>query len=128
MRPHFHCNPAPRHGAEHLRYGFFGASDASFQHHFALFVQHAIAAALISRSRPIVTGPVCRRDFWPVRLTFLLILFARLLGLCSGMLFFFMVGSFLHFECAHIGSLSHPAGSRPSHPISETQPMSTEAF
>src|SRR5207302_1847237 len=49
MRPHFHCNPAPRYGAEHLRYGFFGASDASFQHHFALFVQHAIAAALISQ-------------------------------------------------------------------------------
>jgi hypothetical protein len=35
------------------------------------------------------------------------------------LLFFFMAGLLLHFECASIGSLSHPAGDRPSHSISE---------
>jgi len=33
-------------------------------------------------------------------------------------LFCFMAGSPLHLECVYIGSLTHPAGSRPSHPIS----------
>src|SRR6266481_3954899 len=40
--------------------------------------------------------------------------------LCRRMLFFFMAGLLLHFECVSIGSLSHPAGGRPSHTISES--------
>jgi hypothetical protein len=39
-------------------------------------------------------------------------------GLCLTILFFFMAGFLLHFECLSIGSISHPAGGRPSHPIS----------
>src|SRR5260370_23452267 len=30
-----------------------------------------------------------------------------------------MAGLLLHFECVFLGSLSHPAGARPSHTISE---------
>src|SRR5712691_908168 len=38
--------------------------------------------------------------------------------LCSSsLLCFFMVGLLLHFQCVIIGSLSHPAADRPSHPI-----------
>ena len=29
-----------------------------------------------------------------------------------------MAGSPLHLECVYIGSLTHPSGDRPSHPIS----------
>src|SRR2546421_3483575 len=53
---------------------------------------------------PIVIGPCLRAD-------------ARF-GLCATVLFFFMAGLLLHFECVSIGSLSHPAGDRPSHSIS----------
>jgi hypothetical protein len=35
----------------------------------------------------------------------------------NSLLFFFMVGLLLHLECVTIGSLTHPAGDRPSHPI-----------
>jgi hypothetical protein len=38
-------------------------------------------------------------------------------ALCR-MIFCFMAGLLLHLECVSIGSLSHPAGDRPSHPIS----------
>src|SRR6266852_9620339 len=31
-------------------------------------------------------------------------------GLCRTVLFFFLAGLLLHFECVSIGSLSHPAG------------------
>jgi len=34
-----------------------------------------------------------------------------------------MAGSPLHFECVSIGSLPHPAGSRPSHSISQGRPF-----
>src|ERR1035438_7549954 len=53
-------------------------------------------------------------------------------GLFRQVLFFFMAGSpFLHLECVSIGSLSHPAGDRPSHsisvtPLSHTQNRKTE--
>jgi hypothetical protein len=42
-------------------------------------------------------------------------------------LFFFMAGLLLHFECVTIGSLTHPAGDRPSHSISVTAIVGWEA-
>src|ERR1700687_139979 len=49
-------------------------------------------------------------------------------GLCLTVLFFFMAGLLLHFECVSIGSLSHPAGSRPSHSISVRNGVSLRHF
>src|SRR5271168_5321262 len=58
---------------------------------------------LSPRSRPIVIGRGTRLPRC---------------GLCRAVIFFFMAGLLLHLECVSIGSVSHPAGGRPSHPIS----------
>jgi hypothetical protein len=61
---------------------------------------------LAPRSMPIVIGPSGRA--------------AARFGLCDLILFFFMAGLLLHFECVSIGTLTHPAGGQPSHSISVT--------
>src|SRR5882672_2442821 len=63
---------------------------------------------------PIVIGPLLRA--------------AARFGLWALVLFFFMAGLLLHFECVSIGSLSHPAGDRPSHSISARSCKHVVAF
>src|SRR5205814_8487663 len=88
-----------------LRHALSGRTHAAFRHQLPVVTHHAVAAGLVAqvqsdRGRPCVPG--CR----PLR------------TLGSGAILFHGRSPFLHFECVSIGSLSHPAGDRPSHSIS----------
>src|ERR1035438_182191 len=104
MRSHFDRDPAALPRAERLRQAFAGGGDFSFSDHVAGAVQDAITTRLVAQVHADRDRLVARGSRWPRTL--------------SGNDILLHGRSPLHFECVPIGSLSHPVGGRPSHPIS----------
>src|ERR1035438_2597373 len=111
MRSHFDRDPAALPRAERLRQAFAGGGDFSFSDHVAGAVQDAITTRLVAQVHADRDRLVARGSRWPRTL--------------SGNDILLHGRSPLHFECVPIGSLSHPVGGRPSHPISVVGPNRT---
>src|SRR6266852_8367708 len=101
MRSYFHRYPASTHCAQSLRQLLLCRCYAAFFHHLTVTIQYAVAAGFI----PQVHAD-CDPSFrpFPTLLTSVILLHGR---------------SPFALRVRSIGSLSHPAGGRPSHPISD---------
>src|SRR6266849_423054 len=105
MRSYFYRYPAAAHSRKLLRHAFLGCGHAAFRKQLTVVSQRAIAAGLVSqvhadRDRPFFSS-CC-----PFR------------TLLHGAILFHGRSPFA-LRVRLIGSLSHPAGGRPSHSISE---------
>src|SRR5712692_10236624 len=106
MRSYFYRYPAAAHSRKLLRHAFLGCGHAAFRKQLTVVSQRAIAAGLVSqvhadRDRPFFSS-CC-----PFR------------TLLHGAILFHGRSPFA-LRVRLIGSLSHPAGGRPSHSISVT--------
>src|SRR5713226_6005704 len=106
MRSYFYRYPAAAHSRKLLRHAFHGCGHAAFRKQLTVVSQRAIAAGLVSqvhadRDRPFFSS-CC-----PFR------------TLLHGAILFHGRSPFA-LRVRLIGSLSHPAGGRPSHSISVT--------
>src|ERR1035438_2255920 len=104
MRPYLDCDPTPRQAAKPLLHPFLGRRHRAFSHHLAFTVHHIVVARLVAQVHSDRQRSFA--DSFPLRTlrTSVILLHGRF--------------SFCTSSAFPIGSLSHPAGGRPSHSIS----------
>src|SRR5437016_12245184 len=108
MSSHLHRHPATAQAAEFFRQSFPRRRHAAFPDDVALIVQHAIPAGLVAQVHADRDRPLARLAGSPRTLF-------------SSDILFHSRSPFAP-RVRTIGSLSHPAGGRPSHSISEMRP------
>ena len=101
MRPRLHRYTTPRQATEYLLHGFRCGRQFVFQNNFSGFIQNAVRSC-----SPKIS----------------------LLNACIVLIFFIAGLLYLVLQSTSIiGSLSHPAGDRPSHPICPLGPAARES-
>src|SRR6516162_2124338 len=105
MRSCLHRNATPRHTTEYLLHGFRCGRQFVLQNDFSCFIQNAVRTGAISQIQPNGQPPF--QNLLSIRLHSANLLHCRSPFYCAS-------------STSIIGSVSHPAGDRPSHPIWET--------
>src|SRR5580704_6623281 len=102
MRSRLHRDATPRHATEYLLHGFRCGRQFVLQNNFSCFIQDAVRTRAISQIQP--NGQLSLKNVFSTRPHSANLLHCRSPFHCAS-------------STSNIGSVSHPAGDRPSHPI-----------
>src|SRR3974377_205557 len=102
MRPRLHGDATPRHATEYLLHGFRCGRQFVLQNDFACLIQNAVRTGTVSQIQ--TNGELPFENVFPTHAHSANLLHCRSPFLCAS-------------STSNIGSVSHPAGDRPSHPI-----------
>src|SRR5690348_4450295 len=101
MRPRLHRYATPRHATEYLLHGFRCGRQFVLQNDFSCFIQNAVRTEAISQIH--TNGELSFKNAFSTRAHSANLLHCRSPFLCA-------------LSTSIIGSVTHPAGDRPSHP------------